>query len=62
MGVRYEMPDMTEADITQVHKQLDHSNDDGHIIASNVSEAVLSLPKRILKRAGSGGRCFWEAT
>lgn len=59
--MRYEMPDMTDDDISQVHKQLDHSQPDGHIIAANVSEAVLSLPKRILKRAGSGERCFWEA-
>jgi hypothetical protein len=63
MGVRYEMPDMTREQITEVHEQLDQScGPDHHIIVLNVSEVVLSLPKRILKRAGSGDRCFWEAT
>lgn len=62
MGVRYVLPDMTGEQITGVHKQLDMDfGEDHHIIALNISEVVLSLPRRILKKAGVGDRCFWEA-
>jgi hypothetical protein len=54
------MPDMTRDQITQAHKQLDGSYE--KIVIMNVSDACLVLPMRILKRAGSGDRCFWERT
>lgn len=59
MGVRYEMPDMVRSQITAVHASLDWDKD--NITAVNISEVVLVLPKRIIKKAGVGDRCFWEA-
>jgi hypothetical protein len=60
MGVRYEMPDMMPYQITAAHRNLDDKRID-RIVIFNVSEVCLLLPRRILKRAGSGDRCFWEA-
>lgn len=60
LKTRYELPDMLPPQVTQAHKQLDSNID--IIIAMNVSEVCLSFPRRVLKRAGVGDRCFWEAT
>lgn len=59
LGVKYEMPDMLRAHISRAHADLDFNL--GNVTVINVSEAVLVLPKRIVKRAGVGDRCFWEA-
>lgn len=58
MGARYELPDMLRSHISAAHADLDWSK--GNVTATNVSEVVLVLPKRIIKRAGVGDRCFWE--
>lgn len=58
-GIRYEFPDMLESHITQAHRNLTMDLD--FVAANNLSEAALLIPKRILKRAGVGDRCFWEA-
>jgi len=57
-GVRYEMPDMMTNHVDGVHGQLFGEFDT--IVSLNVSEVVLSFPKRILKKVGVGERCFWE--
>lgn len=58
MGVRYEMPDMLPRHVEAAHKQLDsHSS----ITVMNVSGVIMVIPKHILKKAGVGDRCFWEA-
>ena len=60
LGTRYLMPDMTRDHVTQAHKSLDHSGPDSVVIVTNISHATLTLPKKILKRAGVGNLCFWE--
>ena len=61
LGVRYEMPDMLESHITKTHHHLDTIPYDSQLVVLNISGATLILPKRIIKRAGVGERCFWEA-
>jgi hypothetical protein len=51
---------MTRDHVTQAHKSLDHSGPDSVVIVTNISHATLTLPKKILKRAGVGNLCFWE--
>lgn len=60
MGTKYEMPDMLPVHVDQLAKSLDTEIDTVTVL--NVSNVVLILPKRILSRAGSGNRCFWEAS
>lgn len=60
LGDRYELPNMLRVQITAAHSMLDWE-DASTITLVNVSEAVLSVPKRIVKRAGVDDRCFWEA-
>jgi hypothetical protein len=63
LGVKYEMPDMLAEHISNVCRLLDGSNKQiFNITVLNVSEAVLVLPRRIIKKAGVGDRCFWEAS
>ena len=62
MGVRYQLPDMLQDQVSKAHKSLDHSEEDSMIIAVNVAGAILMVPKRIIGKAGVGERCFWEAT
>lgn len=61
LGTLYEMPDLLSAQVTDTHRQLDYSNADSMILMVNVSGVMLSIPKRIIKTAGVGDRCFWEA-
>ena len=61
LGVRYEMPDMMPHQVSAAHRNLDDMEAD-KIIVFNISEVCLVLPRRILKKAGAGDRCFWEAT
>jgi len=61
MGVRYEMPDMMPHQVTAAHRNLDDRQTD-RIIVFNVSEVCLILPRRIIKKAGCGDLCFWEAS
>jgi hypothetical protein len=60
MSARYELPDMLATQIDSVHRQLDGGLNT--IIAVNVSQVCLAIPSRIIRKAGVGGRCFWEAT
>lgn len=60
LGVRYEVPDMLATHVDAAHRQLDTSLE--RITVLNISEVTVLLPKRIIKRAGVGERCFWEAT
>jgi len=60
LGVRYEMPDMTKEHISKTHKHLDVLPYDSQLVVLNISGVTLVLPKRIIKRAGVGERCFWE--
>jgi hypothetical protein len=62
LGVKYEMPDMLDEHITNAHRLLDGTKQIVNITILNVSEAVLLLPRRIIKKAGVGDRCFWEAS
>lgn len=65
LGARYEVPDMLREHITTAHAQLgepagsiDHAD---NVVATNISDVVLLLPKRIIHKAGVGDRCFWES-
>lgn len=58
-GTRYEMPDMSAADLDHVCRQLDGESDTVTLV--NVSAVVTIIPRYILARAGTGNRCFWEA-
>lgn len=58
MGVRYEMPDMLPGHVDEALRQLNEDQD--HISLLNISDACLVLPKRIIAKAGTGERCFWE--
>lgn len=60
LGDRYELPNMPPVQIAAAHSLLDWT-DASSITLVNISEAVLVVPKRIIKRAGVGDRCFWEA-
>jgi hypothetical protein len=62
LGTKYELPDMTDEHVTNAHKLLDSSREIFNITVLNISEAVLVLPRRIVKKAGVGDRCFWEAS
>lgn len=62
LGTKYEMPDMVDEHVTKTHKLLDGPEEIANITVLNLSEAVLLLPRRIIKRAGVGDRCFWEAS
>lgn len=57
-GTKYELPDMQPNHVDAVHRQL--AGDFDRVMATNISEALLYLPKPILKSAGVGERCFWE--
>ena len=65
LGVRYEVPDMLRDQITAAHAQLGESaNSVDHaenVVATNISDVVLLLPKRIIHKAGVGDRFFWES-
>jgi len=62
LGTRYEMPDMLEEHISKAHRLLGAPNKQiFNITVLNISEAVLVLPTRIIKKVGVGDRCFWEA-
>ena len=61
LGAKYEMPDMTDEHITNAHKLLDAPKGIINVTVLNISEAALVLPRRIIKKAGVGDRCFWEA-
>ena len=60
LGSRYEVPDMTTAHMDSVCQQLDSHPDT--ITVVNVSNVIMIFPKRILAKAGTGNRCFWEAS
>jgi hypothetical protein len=51
---------MLAVQISAAHSLLDWSEANS-ITLVNISEAVLVVPKRVIKRAGVGERCFWEA-
>jgi len=59
MGVRYTMPDMLHSHVDEAHRQLDTKS--GSITVMNISGVIMVIPKHILKKAGVGDRCFWEA-
>jgi hypothetical protein len=59
-GTRYELPDMTTDHVDMVCRQLDGEADT--ITVVNISPVIMIIPRRILARAGSGNRCFWEAS
>ena len=61
LGVRYEMPDMQESDVTEAHRYLDEADNSQYVHVRNISSAILMIPKRIIKKAGVADRCFWEA-
>lgn len=61
LGVRYDMPDMLEEHITRAHRCLDAAGVHMNIVITNISEVTLVMPKRIVRRAGVGDRCFWES-
>lgn len=61
LGVRYEMPDLLEEQVSEAHKSLDHSHEESLIVLTNISRVMLGIPRRIIKRAGVGDRCFWES-
>jgi hypothetical protein len=60
LGAKYEMPDMLEEHISKAHRLLD-MKEVSNITVLNVSEVVLLIPRRIIKKVGVGDRCFWEA-
>lgn len=62
LGTKYELPDMTDEHVTNAHKLLDSSKEIVNVTILNISEAVLVLPRRIVKKVGVGDRCFWEAS
>jgi len=59
-GTIYEMPDLLEHQVGEIHHMLDKGGGE-LIIITNVSGVMLSIPRRIIKTAGVGDRCFWEA-
>ena len=59
LGTAYYLPDMLEAHIDQVRRQLDMQITS--ITLRNISDVVMVIPKHILKTAGANDRCFWEA-
>lgn len=52
------MPDMLDKNLEAVVDQLRGPYD--QVVAFNVSECCLMIPKRIIQRAGHGETCFWE--
>lgn len=60
-GTIYEMPDMQEHEVTEAHKYLAEADKSQYVHVRNTSGAILMIPKRIIKTAGVGDRCFWEA-
>jgi len=62
LGVRYVMPDMRGSEVDEAHRNLDTSDKSQYVHVRNVSAVIMMIPKRIIKRAGVGDRCFWEAT
>lgn len=61
LGTIYEMPDMQEQEVTEAHRQLDTTDVSQYISVRNTSGVLMMIPKRIIKTAGVGDRCFWEA-
>lgn len=53
------MPDMLDIHVDSARKQLDDNR--GSLTVMNVSGVVMVIPGQILKKAGIGDRCFWEA-
>jgi hypothetical protein len=53
------MPDMLHSHVDEAHRQLDTKS--GSITVMNISGVIMVIPKHILKKAGVGDRCFWEA-
>jgi len=62
LGTRYEMPDMLREHVGVAHAALDKTSPDGKLVVTNISDSALVIPKRIVKKAGVGDRCFWEAS
>jgi hypothetical protein len=62
LGVRYSLPDMLIGHVDMAHRQLDQADKVRltTITLVNVSDVVLTVPYRILAKAGVGDRCFWE--
>jgi hypothetical protein len=60
LGVKYEMPDMQEHEVTEAHKNLDATFKDQYFHVRNTSGVIMMIPKRIIKKAGVKDRCFWE--
>ena len=58
--MRYEFPDMQDAGVDMVVRQL-HEPAFTSISCANISKAVLILPRQIILKAGVNKRCFWEA-
>jgi hypothetical protein len=56
------MPDMRGSEVDEAHRNLDTSDKSQYVHVRNVSAVIMMIPKRIIKRAGVGDRCFWEAT
>lgn len=49
------LPPHVDSMVKQLH------NGDDRITLMNISEAVMIIPLRIIKKAGVWERCFWEA-
>ena len=60
LGRRYEIPDMQDASVDIVVRQL-HEAAYTSISCCNVSNVVLVIPRQIILKAGVNDRCFWEA-
>lgn len=59
LGARYEFPDMLDKQVDESVQALHGSLP--NITLHNISECCLLIPRRIIKKAGVGERCFWEA-
>jgi hypothetical protein len=59
LGTRYELPDMLEKHVDEAVRALHGGLP--NITMTNISECCLLMPRRIIKKAGVGERCFWEA-
>lgn len=59
LGVRYELPDMLDEHVDRAVETLHGGLP--NIALTNVSDCCLLMPRRIIKTAGVGERCFWEA-
>lgn len=59
LGVKYEFPDMGATQVDSAVKQLHGLFD--QMAVTNISGSCLVIPKRIIKKAGVGERCCWEA-